>query len=354
MKQGIVLISSALLLTVSSVAAALSPAEERAQLAMEAAHALAATSNTEALVAALQNHPDGLQFASFLDASGQRGDARLDSESLATVEVWLQRGRDDGFPAYVAYRPAGDEKNWDSIPAYDLQGRAVSLAVDEAPLNSVLVVENRGRLSLRQTIEQANAALQQLGLQHRSSLTAPTTLASKHDTRATGVWTTRLDRIRLDDDQEPWILGKAEIYAITSGVFDNNQANIQIIDMPYLDHKDTTYYPRQIMLNWNDYNYAAANIMLYEHDDNTNYQTLVSTLITAVGQIGSLAGLPQATAIATIANTIINAMPSNFFTNDDDFVDAYYTIEKNVSYINLRGAGNNANANLVPFFLQSN
>lgn len=357
MKKAITLLTAGLALVSSAGAWALQPAEERDVLAREAVSALAASKDLAELQKALEQHTDGLMFASFLEASGNAPSARAITElNMNTAEVWLHRGADDGFPAYVAFRPAGDESDWAAIPAYDLKGNAVTLSVDEAPLESVLVVENRGGLSMQENVRLANEMLRDMGLQHIAPEINTESFSSKEtaDTRATSVTTTRLDRIRLNDDEEPWILGKAEVYAITAGVFDNNNANIQIVGMPYLDHDDTTYYPRQIILDWRNYDFAAANILLYEQDDNTNYQDLVRVLVNAVGQIGSLAGVPALTAIATITSTIIDALPSSFFSNDDDFVDAYYTIEKDRSYYGLRGARNNANSDWVRFVLQSN
>src|ERR1700712_4102302 len=155
---------------------------------------------------------------------------------------------------------------------------------------------------------------------------------------ANGRWTTRLDSIRLTDDEEPWISGAAEIYAITSGVIGDNGPELRIVDMPYLDDDGTTYTPHQIVIDWTDYSYQAANIQLFEHDDSTNYQDLVTALITAVGAIGSLAGKPQIQAITEIANRIIAAMPASWFSNDDDYVDTFYTIEKTSSYTGYVGA----------------
>lgn len=357
MQKGMIVIGAAAALISSANAWALKPVEERDLLAQRAVAALAAQQNEAKLQDSLSKHTDGLSFASFLDIAGSAPNTRAISElHMDTAEVWVQQGAQFGTPTLVAYRPAGDEASWTHIPAYDLDGNKVSLDVNEEPFETVLVIENRGGLAMMENVDRANELLREMGLQYQ----APEVSKAKsfnelqnEDTRAGSVVTTRLDRIRLKDDEEPWILGKAEIYAITAGVFDNNRANIQIVGMPYLDHKDTTYYPRQIVLDWRNYDFAAANVLIYEQDDNTSYQTLVSVIVQAIGQIGSLAGVPAINAIATITNTIVEALPSSFFTNDDDFVDAYYTLERDRNYRGLRGARNNANADWSRFVLSN-
>lgn len=213
----------------------------------------------------------------------------------------------------------------------------------------MLVIQAFGKLAHQQGIAAANLALQQAGLQAQDTKVARA-IAPAAEAR----WTTRLDAIRLNDDEEPWISGSAEIYAIVSGVVGDNAAQVKIVDMPYLDNDGTTYNPHQIVLDWNDYAYQAANIQLFEKDDNTSYQSLVTALISAIGAAGSLAGYPQISAVTEIANRIIAAMPASWFANDDDYVDSYYTIEKTVTYTNYAGASRNATVTLTPFLLQPN
>jgi hypothetical protein len=150
------------------------------------------------------------------------------------------------------------------------------------------------------------------------------------------------------------ISGAAEVYAIASGVVGDNAPQLRIVELPYLDNDGTTYTPNQIILDWNDYAFQAANLQLFEHDDNTSYQQLVTALVTAIGAVGSLAGYPAVQAITEIANRVIAAMPAGWFANDDDYVDSFYTIEKTRSYVGLVGAGRNATVTLQPFFLESN
>lgn len=274
-------------------------------------------------------------------------DADLGAE--AVPEIWLREpaGVGDSARLLVAYAPAGNERAWTEIPAYTLGGGRVSLDARRAPDAPVLVIETHGRLAMRKGVEAANLALQRAGLQRPAVQT--TSLAPAN------IPTTRLDSIRLQDDNEPWISGSAEIYAVVSGVFDaSNSPQLKIVDMPYLDNDGTTYRPNQLIVDWTQYSYQAVNIQLFEHDDNTNYQELVTVLISAVGAAGSLAGYPVIQAISEIANRIIAAIPSSVFTNDDDYVDSFYTVEKTRTYTGLVGAGGNATVSLSPYLLLGN
>lgn len=267
----------------------------------------------------------------------------------AVPELWLREppGGGDGEALAVAYAPGGSERSWSEIPAYAAGGAPLTLDAARAPNVPVIVIETHGRLAMRKGIAEANVALQRAGLQRPAPRAAALAATA-------GRWTTRLDSIRLNDDQEPWISGAAEIYAVVSGVVGNNDPQVRIVDMPYLDNDGTTYTPRQILVDWTDYAFQAVNIQLFEHDDNTSYQQLVTVLLSAIGAAGSLAGVPVISAITEIANRIVAALPASVFTNDDDYVDTFYTVEKTVTYTNLVGAGRNATASFTPFFLQSN
>jgi hypothetical protein len=275
-------------------------------------------------------------------------DAGTDLGSSAVPEIWLREpaGASDSEGLLIAYAPAGNERTWTEIPAYTLGGARVSLDPRRAPDAPVLVIETHGRLAMRKGIEEANLALQRAGLQLPTVQTASLT---------GDIPTTRLDSIRLQDDCEPWISGAAEIYALVSGVLDaSNSPQVKLVDMPYLDYDGTTYRPNQIVVDWTNYAYQAVNIQLFEHDDNTNYQDLVTAIVSAIGAAGSLAGYPVVSAITEIANRIIAAIPSSAFTNDDDYVDSFYTVEKTRTYTGLVGARGNATVSLSPYLLLAN
>lgn len=244
----------------------------------------------------------------------------------------------------VAFTPAGEEADWTEISAFDASGNIVVLDAEVQPEFPVLVAGIDAREDIRAGVAYINDELSRRGLGVPTDLVRP----------AASTETSKLDFIRLNDDQEPWISGKAEVYALVSGVdFDQDRVQIQAVDMPYLDHDGTNYYPNQILIFWENYRFAAANVLLYEHDDNTNYQTLVQALVSAVEAVLSFTA-PQYAIIAQIANTIISAMPSHWFSNDDDYLDSFYTLEKGTTYSNYYGASGNARITLTPYILQGN
>ena len=271
-----------------------------------------------------------------------------DVASSGVPEIWLREptAGPDSANLLVAYAPAGNKRTWTEIPAYALGGDAVTLDPQRAPDGPVLVIETHGRLAMQQEVAAANLMLQGAGLQHVASKTEPL--------NATGIQTTRLDSIRLVNDEEPWILGAAEIYAIVSGVIGSNDPQMLIVDMPYLDFDGTTYTPNQILVNWSNFAFQVANIGLFEHDSSTSYQYLITAIISAVGAAGSLAGLPVVQAVTDIANRIIAAIPASVFSNYDDFADVFYTIEETKTYTGLVGASQNATVSLTPFFVVAN
>jgi len=262
-------------------------------------------------------------------------------------EVWLHAPTDQQpmENLLLAYAPAGDENQWLSIPAIDLStGKKLQLDVDRAPEQPVLVMETHGIHSMQHFVQSLNSELDSLAMYP----------ANQQDMPQAVVPTTKLTKISLQDDEEPWIKGGAEIFTFIAGVFDNNNPAIKAVALPYLDHDKTDYYPNQLLVNWNDYKYNAVNFSMYEEDSQTNYKELAKVIVTAVGAIGSLAGFEPAVAIAEITNRIQDAMPDSWYTDDHDYVDTCYTIVKGSSLDDQWCAGRNAKISIRPFDLQSN
>ncbi|MBL6448296.1 DUF3103 family protein [Fulvivirga sp. 29W222] len=303
------------------------------------------------------NQKDGSSLSN-LKASAQYYDNQLKTNEAPEVveipEVWLYKPEGASVnkkDILVAYPPTGKEEDWTKVKAYTLDKKVVYLDPNKEPNVPVVVVDNHGFEAFKVEVSYINKQLKEAGFQKKM-------LSSKvtSKTAAAGLETTKLNKIRLNDDEEPWISGSAEIYAVTSGIRNSsNEAEVAVIPMYYLDKEDKDYYPNQIMLFWDDYAYQAANIQLFEKDDNHNYQDMVSMLVKELSSLaGTLSGHTWITALGVIGAAIVDAIPASFWTNDDDYVDSFYTIEKNKYYTNYYGARGNAKVNMSPYFIPAN
>lgn len=257
-----------------------------------------------------------------------------------------------GVEPLYAYEPDGNDATWQFIEAFDRFGGTHRLDVHRMPERPVLVVDIDARKDLAAGIELMRERLMAFGQRPMPTLDVGTTATTTPGVSAAATSTpvTMLDRISLHDDQEPWISGSAEVYAIVNGVDPSRDAPaLDIVDMPYLDNDGTTYSPNQVLIFWDRYRWAAANVILMEHDDNTNYQELVAALFTIASQILTAVGQPQISALVALGSGLVQQMPGNWFTNDDDYVDSFYTLEKNHTYTNYAGAGGNAVVSLRPY-----
>ncbi len=278
-------------------------------------------------------------------------------DKIEILEVWMHnpKGNQDFSNLLFSFAPEGDENKWSAVKAYNMKKEVVYLDPKKAPSQPVIVIETNGFETLKKEVEHMNKYLREEGVQNMRFANGKPNLDARAAENA-GLETTKLDKIRLNNDEEPWISGAAEVYAITSGIKDaGNKPEIKVIPMYYLDYDGTDYYPNQILLFWNDYKYQAANIQLFEKDDNVNYKSLVSTIVSGVFQIiGTVSTQPWVNVLGQVAGAIIQAMPDQWYTNNDDYVDSFYTIEKNKRYTNHYGARGNAKVNLSPFFVAAN
>jgi hypothetical protein len=274
-----------------------------------------------------------------------------DADSLLEVRLYVPQGDKVDAPRdlsklLVAYPPSGKRSEWSDVEAFDQQGQVQLLDARTPPATPVLIVGINAREDMRAGIAYLNRSLRSAGMQSA----APAAMAA----RAAGdVETTRLDRITLANSQEPWISGAAEVFAVVSGVQpDQAKAELSVVDMPYLDYANTAYTPNQIMIFWSNYRYGAANIQLFEHDDNTNYKDLAVALSQSVSAILGVFA-PEYAVIGQVATAIMQAMPAAWFSNDDDYIDSFYTLERGRTYNDHRGAANNATMSLSPYLLRA-
>ncbi|MFL0204428.1 DUF3103 family protein [Tenacibaculum maritimum] len=295
--------------------------------------------------------------------SESRSVAESDSDKLEILEVWMHNPKNnvDFSNVLFSFAPEGNEKDWSVIEAYTMNKEVVYLDVKNPPKQPVIVIETDGFETLKKEVEYMNAQLRLEGVQNARLAGGKMAFKSNsaaHEGDHDGIQTTKLDKISLDNDEEPWIKGAAEIYAITSGIRggeDGNKPEIKVIPMYYLDYEGTDYYPNQILLFWDDYGYEAANIQLFEKDDNINYKDLVTTIVNGVFQIiGTVSTQPWVNVLGQVAGAIIQAMPNSWYTDSDDYVDSFYTVQKYETYTDYRGARGNAKVNMSPFFLDYN
>lgn len=246
-----------------------------------------------------------------------------------------------GVEPLVAYVPSGDEKSWSAIEAFDSAGNPVYLDVDKAPARPVLVVEadpvkakNAGLQVMRKAF--AAADMQAAPQPKASASTAP-------------LKTSILKKIRVKDDQEPWLLGAAEVYAVVAGVNPSrDEPVVDIVDMPYLDYDNTDYTPNQILVYWDRYRWGAVDIVMMEQDDNVNYKELADLLIEALKLGFTAGGVPEGLPFLDLGGRIVKALPDSWMTNDDDYLDTFYTLEQDQSYHQYPGAAGNAVIDLEP------
>ncbi len=266
----------------------------------------------------------------------------------------LQQGQ---LPLF-AFEPKGNEQTWQFIEAFDIYGNTHQLDVYQLPSFPVFVVDNNSAKSLQAGLQAMRQELQKLGQQPINqsddllSTSQARNLNVSNKSESQPLSTTVLKKIRLEDDKEPWILGKAEIYALVTGVDPSrDKPTIDVVNMPYLDYDKIDYYPNQVMIHWSRYRWGAVDIVLMEQDSGTDYKELAKLLVEAAEKV--LQSIPDLEAqgysvIANITGKIIDAIPSGLLTNDDDFVDVFYTIQQDKPYIDHPGTTNNALVTLEP------
>ncbi|ASG05246.1 DUF3103 domain-containing protein [Vibrio anguillarum] len=263
----------------------------------------------------------------------------------------------EGQSPLFAFEPKGNDASWQYIEAFDVYGQVHQLDVYQMPDVPVFVVDSNSEVELRAGLQAMRAQMNALGQSTtlttvESDSVAAQAMARSSDNSAEPISTTVLKKIRLADDKEPWISGAAEIYAIVTGINPSrDEPTIDLVEMPYLDYDKQDYFPNQVMIQWSRYRWGAADLILMEQDDGTDYKELAKLLVKVAEEVLKLIPDPEVQAYAIIpqiTGKIIDAIPDGLLVNDDDYVDVFYTLMQDTSYVDHPGASGNAVATFEP------
>ncbi|MGW1729398.1 DUF3103 family protein [Streptomyces sp. NPDC002306] len=320
-----------------AIASSLSDSLWRARVQKEAlvSHDVAVTSLAQhasaSLKSTLASADRRIVAAKGLDANvGSVLRLRLGADSMRAALI-------AGATPWVAAATAEDNPR--TVTAYDSQGHTHTLDVDEVPTQPVYVVDIDAAKTVAAGLKVLNDDLK------RQGLNSPAVARSKASAATPGFWTTRITQVRLSDDEESWIKGDAEIYTLVTGFGQNGQVRVDSVDMPYLDNENTTYQPDQILVNWANYKYNLADAVMMEDDGSTNYRELAKAIATA------LLTISDAGVYIPLANVVLDAMPDDWWTDNPDYVDSWYTLARSENGIRYGARGNGWMA-LEPYFVQ--
>lgn len=256
---------------------------------------------------------DVLSLKGLPSSTGSLLTVRLAHSSMVTA---FKSGVD---PLVAAVRD--DDNAPRTITAYAKTGETVTLSADAIPTRPVLMVG----IDVRKA--------QAVGIEMMNDILAPGPAAPSTQTT---VDTTRINEIRVHNDHENWWRGDAEMFTIVAGVGKTNQKPLaKVVNMPFLNDEDVTYRPNLTLIFWDQWYYDLADMLMFESDGDTNY----SALATAIN--GAIAALcERCSKYAPIAQAVINAIPTQWWTDDPDHVEQWYSLQK-ASSGQVFGASNN-------------
>ncbi|MBY8876124.1 DUF3103 domain-containing protein [Streptomyces sp. PLK6-54] len=237
-----------------------------------------------------------------------------------------------------------------TLTAYDAQGRGHALNTRVAPRQAVYVVDIDVAKAAAAGMKLVSRALDAAGVASdtitRATPAVPARTGAARPADAGGYWATKMDAVYLNDDEEPWPLGDAEIYSLVSGFGQDGNVRVDSVDMPYLDNDHHTYYPGQLVINWSNFKYNALDLVMMESDSGTNYQQL------AIALADALLTITDNGAYQPLVDAILNAIPSAWYSNDDDYVDSWYTITEQESGT-IHGARGNGWMTIEPYWVSA-
>ncbi|SDT78451.1 Protein of unknown function [Streptomyces sp. TLI_053] len=246
----------------------------------------------------------------------------------------MRAALDAGAAPLVA--TAGTDEHARTVRAYDTAGRARALDAATLPTRPVYLVDIDTAKALNAGIDLLQRELAARGV--GSAASAPAAV------QAAGWWGTKITSVRVNDDEEPWFKGAAEMFSLVSGFGQDGKVRVDSVAMPYLQYDGTTYYPNQILVNWSNYKYNLADVVLMEDDGDTNYLALAQAVAAVLLTIADQG------AYIPLVNAVLAALPSSWWTDDPDYVESWYTLAR-TSTGQLNGARGNGWMTVEPYWV---
>ncbi|MFB6892505.1 DUF3103 family protein [Kitasatospora sp. NPDC056327] len=255
----------------------------------------------------------------------------------------MRAALDAGAAPLVA--TAGTDEHARTVRAYDTAGRAHALNAATLPARPVYLVDVDTAKALAAGTDLLRRELAARGIAPSApGAQAPGTAAPTAQAATAGWWGTKITSIRVNDDEEPWFKGAAEMFSLVSGFGQDGKVRVDPVSMPYLQYDGTVYYPNQILVNWSNYKYNLADVVLMEDDGDTNYlalaQAIAAVLLTVADQ----------GAYIPLVNAVLAALPTNWWTDDPDYVESWYTLAR-TSTGHLNGARGNGWMTVEPYWV---
>ncbi|MFG2794701.1 DUF3103 family protein [Streptomyces sp. NPDC048419] len=310
----------------------------------------AALASDEVAVTALARHDGRSRLTTMLAAADRRIAAAkgLDAADVGPLlrlrlgDKTMRGALRAGTTPWVVPATAADDAT--TAVAYDSRGRAHTIDARDTPSHPVYVIDIDSSKALDAGLGVLNDQFHRYGLASAAPA-AQQPPGAEALSGAGGFWSTRISAVKLSDDKEPWVKGDAEIYTLVTGFGQDGKVRVDPVDMPYLDNEKTVYRPNQILVNWSYYKYNLADAVMMEEDGSTNYRDLAKAIATVL-----LTVTDQGTYIPLV-NALLEAIPDNWWTDDPDYVDSWYTLaqsDKGTRY----GARGNGWMTVEPYFVK--
>lgn len=247
-----------------------------------------------------------------------------------------------GVPPLFAAAPEEDVEAA-TLTAETLDGKQVTVDLAETPPAPMIMVTLDMENITPQAMNAVSAALNAAGV--LSDVLVPVDPPKS----------TRLDRIRLKNVQEPgagkwWCPGSlcdAEVFVIAMGG-SNGQPRADVVPLYEVNVPNKTYHPFKTIVNWDRFSWSKIDLLFMEKDATgcqapyAKYGTAVAGAITGLASGASYVPLNTAARGALADKKKICSWPLSFTVNPPDYIDHFDGITQ--GFVNERvGASGNAN-----------